>query len=120
MGIVDGLMLSFLGLGHFLHAFYPTKKPVLSLWIGMILCGINYSLIPLTLTIKPLANIYILSLYMCINGFLQSFTWPNLLMIINFNFNPDKYAVLLGFWAANANVGNIVGYAVFWALNAGG
>ncbi len=50
---------------------------------------------------------------MCINGFLQSYTWPNLLMIINFKFNPDKYAVLLGFWSANANVGNILGYAVF-------
>jgi hypothetical protein len=34
-------------------------------------------------------------------------------MIINFKFNPDKYAVLLGFWSANANVGNIMGYAVF-------
>lgn len=57
---------------------------------------------------------------MSINGFLQSYTWPNLLMIIHNNFNPDKYAVLLGFWSANANIGNILGYGIFEILHAGG
>jgi hypothetical protein len=33
-------------------------------------------------------------------------------MIIHSKFNPDKYAVLLGFWATNANVGNIIGYVL--------
>jgi sugar phosphate permease len=113
MGIVDALLLSFLGIGHFLHALYPIKKPVMSLWIAMILCGINYEMIPLTLGIKPLANIYVLCICMSLNGFLQSYTWPNLLMIINSKFSSDKNAALLGFWSANANVGNILGYGVF-------
>ena len=51
MGIVDALMLSFLGLGHFLHAVYPIKKPVRSLWIGMVVCAINFELIPLSLNV---------------------------------------------------------------------
>jgi sugar phosphate permease len=88
MGIVDSLMLTFLGIGHFLHALYPIKKPVMSLWIAMIICGINYALIPVCMNIGPLSSIYILSLLMCSNGFLQSYTWPNLLMIINSKFNP--------------------------------
>lgn len=50
MGIVDALMLSFLGLGHFLHAIYPIKKPVKSLWIAMIICAVNYGLIPVFLS----------------------------------------------------------------------
>lgn len=113
MGIVDSLMLTFLGIGHFLHALYPIKKPVLSLWVAMIVCGINYALIPGCLNISALTSIYVLSVLMCSNGFLQSYTWPNLLMIINSKFNPQIYAVLLGFWSANANVGNIIGYGVF-------
>lgn len=116
MGIVDSLMLTFLGLGHFLHALYPIKKPVLSLWIAMIVCGINYALIPACVNVSALANIYIVCVLMSFNGFLQSYTWPNLLMIINSRFNPQKYAVLLGFWSANANVGNIIGFGVFEIL----
>ena len=114
MGIIDALMLCFLGIGHFLHAIYPIKKPVESLWFfGMILCGINYGIIPFVMNVGALTNIYVLAIFMCINGFLQSYTWPNLLMIINSRFNPQQYSTLLGFWSANANFGNIMGYAVF-------
>lgn len=86
----------------------------------MILCGINYELIPLSMLSKSLANIYVLSLLMSINGFLQSYTWPNLLMVIRHYFDPDNYAVLLGLWSANGNVGDVLGYGVFEILKAGG
>lgn len=113
MGIVDALMLTFLGIGHFLHAIKPIKRPVSSLWVAMIICGINYGLIPGFTAIEALSNIYIIALIMCFNGFLQSFTWPNLLMIINSKYSSEKDAVLLGFWSANANVGNILGFGIF-------
>ena len=87
MGIVDALMLLFLGIGHFLHAIKPIRKPVLTLWVAMILCGINYEMISICMGIKSFANLPILCILMCVNGFLQSYTWPNLLMIINFRFN---------------------------------
>lgn len=113
MGIADCLMLTFLGIGHFLHALYPIKKPVMSLWIALIICGINFAFIPVCMNIGSLSSIYTLSLLMCSNGYLQSYSWPNLLMIINSKFNPQIYAVQLGFWSANINVGNIMGYGVF-------
>lgn len=116
MGIVDALMLCFLGIGHFIHAIQPISKPVKTLWIAMIICGVNYGLIPLLLSWDPFANIYILCILMSINGFLQSYTWPNLLMIVNKKFDSNKYAVLLSFWATNANVGNIIGYLIFFTL----
>jgi hypothetical protein len=47
MGIVDALMLGFLGIGHFVHTIKPIKKPVKRLYIAMILCGVSYALIPL-------------------------------------------------------------------------
>lgn len=117
MGIVDALMLCFLGIGHYMHAIRPIKRPVRSLFIAMIACGLNYGLIPGWMNVNFLASIYALSVLMCINGFLQSYTWPNLLMIVNSRFKSDKYSMLLGFWSANANVGNIIGYAVCEVLN---
>lgn len=113
MGIVDALMLTFLGIGHFLHALYPIKKPVKSLWIALLICGMNYGLIPVCLLITYFKNIYVLSVLMSFNGFLQSYTWPNLLMIVNSKFSSEKNSALLGFWSANANFGNIMGYGVF-------
>lgn len=113
MGIVDALMLVFLGIGHFLHALHPIKKPVKSLWIAVLLCGLSYGLIPLCMMVPFLRNIYVLGVLMSFNGFLQSFTWPNLLMVVHSKFDPAKYAMLLGFWAANTNIGNIIGYSIF-------
>ena len=49
---------------------------------------------------------------MCVNGYMQSYTWPMLLMIVHSQFNPDRYSSLLGFWSTNANVGNIIGFGV--------
>jgi sugar phosphate permease len=113
LGIVDALMLGFLGVGHFMHAVRSIKKPVYSLYIGMVLCGINFTLIPLFMKLSlSWGNFLILCILMSFNGFLQSYTWPNLLMIIHSKFDPEKYTVLLGFWATNANVGNIIGYAL--------
>lgn len=109
-------MLTFLGIGHFIHTVYPISKPVKSLWIAMILCGINYSLIPICMNIPQLKSIITLAIIMCFNGYLQSYTWPNLLMIIHSKFIPEEYPVLLGFWATNANIGNIIGYGIFQVL----
>jgi sugar phosphate permease len=116
MGIVDALMLGFLGIGHFLHTLRPIKKPVKSLFVAMMLCSLSYGLIPFCTYVHSLSNIYVVSLLMCFNGYLQSYTWPNLLMVIHSKFPPEIYTVSLGFWATNANVGNIIGFSIFLAL----
>ncbi len=116
MGIPDALMLLCLGIGHFTHAINPIKKPVTTLWIAMMLCGIVYATITICMSFKPLASIYTLSILMSINGYLQSYSWPNLLMLIHSKFRAEKYPELLGFWATNTNFGNIIGYLIFQIL----
>lgn len=119
MGILDSLMLLFLGIGHFVHAVSPIKRPVRSLWVAMIACSINYGLMPLILSFKPFCNIIYLSLFMVLNGFLQSYCWPTMLMIINSQYSSKENSTLIGFWSTNANFGNIIGYFVFQVMNFG-
>jgi len=45
---------------------------------------------------------------MCINGFFQSTGWPGVMGVIGNWFGKQKRGLLLGFWAVNANVGNII------------
>ena len=116
MGPIDALMIAFLGLGHFLHAVYPVKKPVRTLWTGMLLCALNYSLIPVSMATSFLRNVYILSIVMCINGYLQSFTWPNQLMLVNSKFDSQKNSTILGFWASAINIGSIIGMSTYSIL----
>lgn len=77
----------------------------------MIFCGISYGLIPFCID-SHLNNIIALSILMAINGFIQSYTWPNLLMIVHEKWDQKKNSTALGFWATCTNVGNIVGYLI--------
>lgn len=111
VGLVDSLLLLCLGAGHFLHALYPVEKPVKTLWIGMFGCAISYALIPFCID-SHLNNLTALSILMSINGFLQSYTWPNLLMIVKQKWDQKKNPAAMGFWPTNTNIGNIVGYLI--------
>ncbi len=106
------MLLLFLGIGHFSHALYPLKHPVKGLWIATLLCALDYMLIPLLIETLHIRSFPLLFVLMAINGYLQSFTWPNLLMIVDQKINQKKKATLLGFWTCNTNVGNIVGYFI--------
>lgn len=53
---------------------------------------------------------------MAINGFIQSYTWPNLLMIINEKWDKKKNTTALGFWATNGNFGNIIGFFICFQI----
>ena len=54
----------------------------------------------------------VLVILMGLSGFLQSFTWPNLLPLVHSVCSPDKDTTLLGFWATCPNFGNIIGFVV--------
>lgn len=58
---------------------------------------------------------------MAINGYLQSFSWPNLLPLIHTVYSPDENATLLSFWTTGTNVGNIMGFVFcqYFVLNFG-
>lgn len=53
-----------------------------------------------------------LLILMGFSGYLQSFTWPNLLPLVHSVCSPDKDTTLLGFWATCPNFGNIIGFVV--------
>jgi sugar phosphate permease len=106
LGIVDALFLCFLGLGHLLHSAWPTSTPRRSLVVGLTLCSVNFMAITMVLA-SSMAS-WLVLLLMAINGFLQSYTWPNLLELVNRDGRTSD--LLLGFWAANTNVGNILGF----------
>lgn len=117
MGILDSLMLLALGLGHFLHAVKPMKRPVRNLWIAMFVSAINFAIMPLLLYFQFFQNYFYLCIFQLINGFVQSYAWPTLLMLINSQYCSKKESALLGFWSTNANFGNILGYLFFQVLN---
>ena len=77
----------------------------------MIACSLSYAAIPFCIdhSLNTLTNLIIL---MAINGFIQSYTWPNLLMIINEKWDKKKNTTALGFWATNGNFGNIIGFFI--------
>lgn len=94
-----------------MHAISPVEKPVKTLWIGMICCAISYALIPFCID-SHLNNLPALSILMATNGFIQSYTWPNLLMVVHEKWDQRRNSIALGFWATNTNIGNIVGYLI--------
>jgi len=123
MGILASLMLTFLGIGHFIHAVKPMKKPVRNLWIALILCALNFISLPMLIDADIFHHYAYLLIFMILNGFMQSYTWPTLLTVVNSKFCSKQNSTLLGFWSTNANFGNIIGYFVFqvirfdWKLN---
>lgn len=99
-------MLLSLGAGFLYHALSPTSKPTRNLSIALLICAITYLCIP------SIDNFYLLAVIMSINGFAQSFTWPNLLVLVNSKWHKSRDSTELGFWTTNANVGNIIGFAI--------
>ena len=55
---------------------------------------------------------FILLLLMSISGFIQSFTWPNILSLAHTVAKPEKDGAILGLWATNGNIGNIIGFII--------
>lgn len=40
IGVVDSVMLVFIGLGNFIIAVWPLSKPIRALWLALLLCAI--------------------------------------------------------------------------------
>jgi sugar phosphate permease len=104
-------MLLSLGIGFLYHALVPSTQPVRNLAIALLVCAITYAIIPFAID-NGFNNISAILLLMSVNGFVQSFTWSNLLVIVNSRWDKSRNSTALGFWATNANVGNILGFAI--------
>lgn len=92
------------------------------MWIALVICALEYCLIAYLMGIMKggfaFATLLIL---MGVSGYLQSFTWPNLLPLVHTVCSPDKDTTLLGFWATCPNFGNILGFIIcqYFVLNHG-
>jgi len=116
IGLVDTSMLLSLGIGFLYHALVPNKKPVRNLSLALIICAISYAIVPYAID-HGIDSLYVVLALMSINGFVQSFTWSNLLVIVNSRWDKGRDSTMLGFWATNANVGNILGFVICEEVN---
>lgn len=106
-------MLLFIGLGNFMIAIKPLSKPIRALWIALLLCGLEYCLVPISMdNLHGVAAFTVLLILMGLSGYLQSFVWPNLLPLVHSAFSPDKDTTILGFWATCPNFDNIIGFVL--------
>lgn len=48
------------------------------------------------------------AVFMCLNGFFQSTGWPGVMGVVGNWFGKGKRGLLMGIWAINANIGNII------------
>lgn len=114
-------MLYALALGFFQQTIFPFSRPVLALSIGLLLTALFFILIPILLTIFEDQSYAILCVLMCLDGYFQSYAWPNLLMLVNSQFDNKKESLILGVWSTNTNTGNIVGFVLcqFLVIQAG-
>lgn len=114
-------MLYALALGFFQQAVFPFSRPVLALSIGLLLTALFFILIPILLTAFEDQSYAILCVLMCLDGYFQSYAWPNLLMLVNSQFDNKKESLILGVWSTNTNTGNIVGFILcqFLVIQAG-
>lgn len=90
LGIIDSLMIYALALGFFQQAVLPFSKPVQALCIGLFFSGLIYSFIPLTVSTIRWKSFGAVAFLMCIDGYFQSFAWPNLLMLVNSQYDNKK------------------------------
>jgi sugar phosphate permease len=114
-------MIYALALGFFQQAVLPFGKPVQALGLGLLLTSFFYLLIPICLSAYEAQSFALLCVLMSIDGYFQSFAWPNLLMLVNSQFDNKKEAIKLGIWSTNTNVGNIMGFVIcqYLVLNTG-
>lgn len=105
-------MLYALALGYLQQAIFPFAKPVFALGMGLLLTAVFYVLIPVALGAFTEQSFVLLCILMSIDGYWQSYSWPNLLMLVNSQYDNKKEAVILGVWMTNTNVGNILGFAL--------
>ncbi len=70
--------------------------------------GYNLVLVPVYFKLTGDFNHVAVIVFMCLNGFFQSTGWPGVVGIMGNWFEKGKTGLILGIWAINANIGNII------------
>ena len=109
LGIVDALYLAaytagFAIMGSLIHRF-SLKSYVVT---GLALSSISYMLWVLCYSVTGFYNEIFMICAMTVSGFGQATGWPGIIAILNNWFEGTKKGLLMGLWATNAMVGNIL------------
>ncbi len=75
---------------------------------GMILSSLCYVSFAVYYQFTNVLSYPIMITFMCLNGFFQATGWPGIMGIFGQWFGKDKKGLLMGIWAINANIGNII------------
>lgn len=74
----------------------------------MILASLFYLFVPLYFELfKDFSHAAVI-VFMSLNGFFQCTGWPGIVGIMGNWFDKGKTGLILGIWAINANIGNII------------
>lgn len=122
LGILDACIYLAIGAGFFLR-YKITQSDNLkrNFLITAIIVSISYSVIPVfslfSVGIEEPngsddAVKVIISIALIIFGFFQFSFWPICLVFVNQYFDPKTEGTILGFWSANGDFGNIIGFFI--------
>ena len=76
--------------------------------IGMILSALCFMSFAFYYQSTNYFSYPMVAVFMCFNGFFQSTGWPGVMGVVGNWFGKGKRGLLMGIWAINANVGNII------------
>lgn len=109
MGIANACLYIVIGLSYLWRAFWPIKERQWTYFWSMNVSNLCYLVIPMLVYLH--ASVPAL-FYLCLAGFgwFQTASWPVLLSLVHAYFLPKRDGCMLGFWSANGDIGNIVGF----------
>lgn len=120
LGLFGACIYLALGLGFLLRFTIEDKKNIVkSFFFCITLACLGYLIIPLSsillntkITANYLFQTILPGLGLLLFGFWQFAAWPTLLTLINYYFNVRSEGTYLGFWSANGDFGNILGFTL--------
>jgi sugar phosphate permease len=120
LGILDGIVYVSLALGFGLRFLISSRNSSLREYlIFTTIAVLGFLVIPvislasgILVTSNPLLQKVLPAVGLVIFGFFQFSAWPTLLTITNEYFDIKTEGAAMGFWSSNANIGNIMGFAL--------
>lgn len=109
LGLVDFFYLICYSLGMIVLGSYIHKISLkLYVVIGLLLSCLNYMLFAILYGTTGYFSAFLMTIFMCLTGFFHATGWPGNVTIMNNWFKKNKKGALMGFWAVNSNLGNIL------------
>ena len=120
LGILDASTYMALAIGFGLRFLISSRKIMLrEYFLFTAIAILGFLIIPVTSLVEGslvTSNIFTQSILpitgLIVFGFFQFAAWPSLLTITNQYFDLKKEGAMMGFWASNSSIGNIVGFAL--------